>query len=113
MHVNSFASLMSLEQGIKESLRDYLNRFTKEALKVPNLDDKVAMIAIQHGTRNKHFMMSLAKCAHESMLQLQDRVGKYIKLAEAMKKQHVQYEGEKNSKKRKGDQEYDVKDKYP
>ncbi|KAL8154806.1 hypothetical protein AgCh_000241 [Apium graveolens] len=26
--------------GTKESLRDYLNRFTKEALKVPDLDDK-------------------------------------------------------------------------
>ncbi|KAL8135334.1 hypothetical protein AgCh_010119 [Apium graveolens] len=47
--------------GAKESLRDYLNRFTKEAVKVPDLDDKVAMIALQQGTRDEFFKMSLAK----------------------------------------------------
>ena len=46
-HEKSSASLMNLEQGKNESLRDYLNRFTKEALKVPDLDEKVAMIALQ------------------------------------------------------------------
>ena len=38
---------MSIVQGAKETLRDYLNRFIKEALKVPDLDDKIAMIALQ------------------------------------------------------------------
>ncbi|MDN8779915.1 hypothetical protein Q0M83_14590, partial [Staphylococcus aureus] len=57
--------------------------------------------------------MSLAKRAPESMLQLQERAGKYIKAEEAMKKQPVQSEGDKNNKKRKGNQEYEVKDKYP
>ena len=61
MHEKSSASLMSIVQGAKEFLRDYLNRFTKEALKVPDLDDKVAMIALQQGTRDEFFKMSLAK----------------------------------------------------
>ena len=52
---------MCIVQGTKESLRDYLNCFTKEALKVPDLDDKVAMIALQQGTRDEFFKMSLAK----------------------------------------------------
>lgn len=47
VYEKSFASLMSIEQGAKKSLRDYLNRFTKEALKVSDLVDKVAMIAFQ------------------------------------------------------------------
>ncbi|XP_074377074.1 uncharacterized protein LOC141718596 [Apium graveolens] len=43
VHEKSSASLMGIVQGAKESLREYSNRFTKEALKVPDLDDKVAM----------------------------------------------------------------------
>ncbi|KAL8098989.1 hypothetical protein AgCh_031627 [Apium graveolens] len=70
VHEKSSASLMSIVQGAKESMRDYLNRFTKEALKVPDLDDKVAMIALQQGTRDEFFKMSLAKRPPESMLQL-------------------------------------------
>ncbi|KAL8105090.1 hypothetical protein AgCh_029036 [Apium graveolens] len=98
--------------GAKESLRDYLNRFTKEALKVPDLDDKVAMIALQQGTRDEFFKMSLAKRPPESMLQLQERAGKYIKVEESMRKTVVSNEPT-GGKKRKTDLEYIAKDKYP
>ncbi|XP_074336497.1 uncharacterized protein LOC141673649 [Apium graveolens] len=110
VHEKSSASLIGIVQGAKESLREYLNRFTKEALKVPNLDDKVAMIALQQGTRDGLFKMSLAKHPPESMMQLQDRAGKYIKVEESMKKTAVNNEPIGN-KKRKTDQEYDAKDK--
>ncbi|XP_074336884.1 uncharacterized protein LOC141674057 [Apium graveolens] len=112
VHEKSLASLMGLVQGEKESLRDYLNRFTKKALKVPDLDDKVAMIALQQGTRDEFFKMSLAKRPSESMLRLQDRVEKYIKVDESMKKTVVNNEPAGN-KKRKMDREYEAKDKYP
>ncbi|XP_074348960.1 uncharacterized protein LOC141687788 [Apium graveolens] len=56
--------------------------------------------------------MSLAKCPPKSMLQLQNRAGKYIKVEESMKKTAVSNEPAGN-KKRKTDQEYDSKDKYP
>ncbi|KAL8136230.1 hypothetical protein AgCh_010723 [Apium graveolens] len=78
----SLAFLMGLVQGAKKSLRDYLNRFMKKALKVPILDEKVAIIALQKGTRDEFFKMSLTKRPPESMLQLQDRAGKYIKVEE-------------------------------
>lgn len=84
VHEKSSTSLMSLEQRVKESIRDYLNLFTKDALKVPNLDDKVTMIALQQRTTNINFKMSLEKCVPECMLQLQDRAEKYIKIDEAM-----------------------------
>ncbi|XP_074346372.1 uncharacterized protein LOC141685150 [Apium graveolens] len=112
VHEKSSASLMGIVQGAKRSLREYLNRFTKEDLKVPDLDDKVAMIALQQGTRDEFFKMSLAKRPPESMLQLQVRAGKYIKVEESMKKIVVSNEPNGN-KKRKTDQEYDVMDKYP
>ncbi|KAL8154881.1 hypothetical protein AgCh_000290 [Apium graveolens] len=83
VHEKSSASLMSIVQGTKESLRDYLNRFTKEALKVPDLDDK-----------------------------LQEKAGKYIKVEESMRKTVVSNEPAVG-KKRKTDLEYIAKDKYP
>ena len=101
---------MSIVQGAKESLRDYLNRFTKEALKVPDLDDKVAMIALQQGTRDEFFKMSLAKRPPENMLRLQERAGKYIKVEESMRKTVVSNEPT-GGKKRKTDLEYIAKDK--
>ncbi|XP_074326888.1 uncharacterized protein LOC141664832 [Apium graveolens] len=112
VHEKSSASLMSIVQGVKESLRDYLNRFTKEALKVPNLDDKVAMIALQQGTKDEFFKTSLAKRPPENMLQLQSRARKYIQVEESMKKTMVNNEPT-GGKKRKTNQEYSAKDKYP
>ncbi|KAL8117725.1 hypothetical protein AgCh_015558 [Apium graveolens] len=57
VHEKSSTSLMSIVHGAKESLRDYLNRFTKEVLKVPGHDVKLAMIALQQGTRDEFFKM--------------------------------------------------------
>ncbi|XP_074360201.1 uncharacterized protein LOC141700304 [Apium graveolens] len=112
VHEKSSASLMGIIQGVKESLREYPIRFIKKDLKVPDLDDKVAMTALQQGTRDEFFKMSLAKFPPESMLQLQDRAAKYIKMEESMKKTAVNNEPTTN-KKRKTDQKYDTKDKYP
>ncbi|KAK1397108.1 hypothetical protein POM88_006971 [Heracleum sosnowskyi] len=61
VHEKSSASLMNLTQGKNETLRDYLKRFTKETLNIPDLDNKVAMIALQQGTTDVFFKMSLAK----------------------------------------------------
>ncbi|XP_074377946.1 uncharacterized protein LOC141719464 [Apium graveolens] len=80
VHEKCSASLMGIVQGTKESLRDYLNPFTKEALKVLDLDDK-----------------------------LQDRARKYIKVEESMKKRIVNNEPA-GRKKRKTDQEYSAKE---
>lgn len=61
---------MNLEQGKNESLRDYLNQFTKEARKVPDLDEEVCMIVLPQWTMNNYFKMSLKKHARENMLML-------------------------------------------
>ena len=73
VHEKSSTSFMSLQQGKNESLRDYINRFTGEALKVPDLEDKVDIIALLQKTTDDHFKRSLAKHPPESMLKLQDR----------------------------------------
>ena len=77
---------MNLHKGRNESLQDYLNCFTKEALKVPDLDQKVAMITLQQGTTDDNFRRSLAKRAPDNMNDLQKRAGKYIMAEESLRK---------------------------
>ncbi|XP_063947567.1 uncharacterized protein LOC135152128 [Daucus carota subsp. sativus] len=111
-HVKSSASLMNLHQGKNESLREYMNRFTKEALKVPDLDQKVAMIALQQGTTDDNFRQSLAKRAPDNMNDLQERAGKYIKAEESLRKSQSNQGLNTNFKKRGNDVEYNAENKY-
>jgi hypothetical protein len=110
MHEKSSASLMHVVQGKNENLRDYLKRFTKETLNITDLDNKVAMVALQHGTSNAFFKMSLAKHPPENMTELQQRASKYIKAEDSIEGNGGNND---NSKKRRAEQEYDVRDKYP
>ena len=50
-----------------------MNRFTKEALKVSDLDQKVAMISFQQGTMDNNFRHSVAKRAPDNMNELHQR----------------------------------------
>ena len=63
-----------------------MNCFTKESLKVPDLDQNLAMIALQQGTMNDNFRRSLAKRALDNMNDLQERAEKYIKTEESLRK---------------------------
>ncbi|XP_063948020.1 uncharacterized protein LOC135152114 [Daucus carota subsp. sativus] len=103
---------MNLHQGKNESLREYMNRFTKEALKVPDLDQKVAMIALQQGTTDDNFRRSLAKRAPDNMNDLQERAGKYIKAEESLRKSQSNQGPNTNFKKRGNDAEYNAENKY-
>ena len=103
---------MNLHQGKNESLREYMNRFTKEALKVPDLDQKVAMIALQQGTTDDNFCRSLAKRAPDNMKDLLERAGKYIKAEESLRKSQNNQGPNTNSKKRGSDMEYNAENKY-
>ena len=77
---------MNVRQWKNETPREYMNRFTKEALQVQDLDPKVAMIALEQGTLYDDFRKSLAKKAPENMNDLQERAGKYIKAEESVRK---------------------------
>ncbi|XP_074342172.1 uncharacterized protein LOC141679617 [Apium graveolens] len=110
-HEKISASLMSIVQGAKKSLMGYLNHFIKKVMKVPDLDDKVAKIALQQGIKDEFFKISLAKRPPENVLQLQSRAGKYIQVEESMKKTMVNNESA-SGKKQKTDQEYSATYKY-
>lgn len=76
-----------------------MNQFTKKVMKVQDLDEKVVMLVLHQGTLNDYFKMSLIKHSPENMLK--ERVGKYIKTEENMKKVVNPVGGTQNSKKRK------------
>jgi Retrotransposon gag protein len=80
IHEKSSASLMNVVQGKNESLRDYIKRFTDETLGITDLENKIAMVALQSGTTNLYFKMSLAKHPPEDMAELQLRARKYNKI---------------------------------
>ena len=77
---------MNLLQRRNKSLWDYINRFTKEELKVPNLDEKEAMIALQQETIDIFIKRSLAKKAPKDINALQEQAEKYIKVKEILRK---------------------------
>ena len=89
-----------------------MNRFTKKALKVPDLDHKVAMISLQQGTTDDNLRRSLAKRAPDNMNELQERAEKYIKAEESMRKSQNNQGPTSDFKKRGNDIEYDADNKY-
>jgi hypothetical protein len=101
IHEKSSASLMNVVQGKNESLRDYIKRFTDETLGITDLENKIAMVALQNGTTNLYFKMSLAKHPPEDMAELQQRAGKYIKAEDSMRKDTVITGGWNNDYSRK------------
>lgn len=110
-HEKSSTPLINLLQERNESLRNYMNRFTKEALKVPDCDEKVVMITLQQGTTNTFFKRSLAKKAPEDINVLQERAGKYIKAEEILRGETQG--GDNNKNKRRSDKKYNARSKYP
>ena len=78
---------MNLLHERNKSLWDYINWNTNEALKLPDLDVKVAMIALQKGMTDMFFKRLLAKQATEDMNVFQERAEKYIKAEESLRKE--------------------------
>ena len=59
--------LLTIRQGEKETLRSYVQRFTRETLEVDEADDKVQLTTFKVGLRSKEFVASLAKNPPKTM----------------------------------------------
>ncbi|XP_010242582.1 PREDICTED: uncharacterized protein LOC104586896 [Nelumbo nucifera] len=76
-------SIASLEQMETQfHARDYLARFKKEALQVRNLNQSVAVIAIQHGLHPSPFNFSISKNPLQTLVVLMSHVQKCINVEE-------------------------------
>ncbi|KAG8380729.1 hypothetical protein BUALT_Bualt06G0046200 [Buddleja alternifolia] len=93
--------LMGVCQNNNESLRDFIQRFNKEALEVQDLDKSVALAALMNGVRkSSRFAFSLAKKPPLDLADLFNRAEKNIN-AEEMSKAGIEAERESSDKKRK------------
>ncbi|XP_077242400.1 uncharacterized protein LOC143882903 [Tasmannia lanceolata] len=78
------ASLMTVKQKKGETLKEFIARFNREALQIPNLDPSAAMNALLCGVRSVDFRMSIVKKAPTSLADLITRVEKYITADETL-----------------------------
>ncbi|XP_030945839.1 uncharacterized protein LOC115970332 [Quercus lobata] len=53
--------LLTIRQGKRETLRSYVERFTRETLEVEEADDKVQLTTFKAGLRSKELVASLTK----------------------------------------------------
>lgn len=69
-HKRSLSSLLTKKQGENESLRSFIIRFNREALKVVEVDDKLLLMAFHNGVNSNLFIHKLYEKKPQSMAEL-------------------------------------------
>ena len=62
--------LLTIRQGVKESLRSYMKRFTREVLEVDEANDKVQLTTFKTSLKSREFVVALAKSPPKSMAEM-------------------------------------------
>ncbi|XP_022874084.1 uncharacterized protein LOC111392903 [Olea europaea var. sylvestris] len=83
------ASLMQLRQGQNETLRDFMTRFDKERLQIPDLHITAAVSALTYAIKREAFKMSLSKTLLKTVTELLTRAKKYINMEETLNPRKV------------------------
>ncbi|XP_022895348.1 uncharacterized protein LOC111409539 [Olea europaea var. sylvestris] len=83
------ASLMQLRQGQNETLCEFMTRFNKERLQIPDLYITAAISALTYAIKCKAFKMSLSKTLSKTVTELLTRGEKYINMEETLNPRKV------------------------
>ncbi|XP_022858982.1 uncharacterized protein LOC111379774 [Olea europaea var. sylvestris] len=83
------ASLMQLREGQNETLRDFMTRFNKERLQIPDLRITAAVSALTYAIKCEAFKMSLSKTPPKTVTELLTRAEKYINMDETLNPRKV------------------------
>ncbi|XP_022883485.1 uncharacterized protein LOC111400301 [Olea europaea var. sylvestris] len=83
------ASLMQLRQGQNENLRDFMTRFNKERLQIPDLHIPAAVSALTYVIKCEAFKMSLSKTPPKTVTELLTRAEKYINMEKTLNPRKV------------------------
>lgn len=75
-------NLMSVGQREDESLKEYVKRFTSEAMLIPDLPESVAMAALMKGLKNTRFKFALVEDNVTSFTEALGRAEKHIRASE-------------------------------
>jgi len=69
-HKCSSSNLLTIEQGDNESLRSFITRFNREALRVDEIDDKLLLAAFHNGVNSDLFIHKLYEKGPQTMAEL-------------------------------------------
>ncbi|XP_022843439.1 uncharacterized protein LOC111366994 [Olea europaea var. sylvestris] len=83
------AFLMQLRQGQNETLRDFMTRFNKERLQIPDLHITAAVSALTYAIKCEAFKMSLSKTPPKTVTELLTRAETYINMEETLNPRKV------------------------
>ncbi|XP_071902705.1 uncharacterized protein [Coffea arabica] len=97
----STAHLMTIQQKVEESLREYMVRFNNESLQVRDRDDKVVMAAFINGLRKQKLYTELVERPPKSVREMLDRAHEKANAEEANRLKSAQ-EKLRDDKRRKG-----------
>nr|XP_023907630.1 uncharacterized protein LOC112019334 [Quercus suber] len=76
--------LLTVRQGEKETLRSYIQRFTRETLEVDEADDMVQLTTFKAGLRSRDLVSSLSKNPPKTMAEMLLKAQKYMKAEDAL-----------------------------
>ncbi|XP_023872937.1 uncharacterized protein LOC111985515 [Quercus suber] len=76
--------LLIIRQGLKETLRSYVKRFTRETLEVDEVDDKVQLTTFKTGFKSRDLVASLAKNPPKMMAEMFLKAQKYMNAEDAL-----------------------------
>ena len=62
--------LLTIRQGVKESLRSYMKHFTREVLEVDEADDKVQLTTFKTSLKSTEFVVALAESPTKLMAEM-------------------------------------------
>ena len=96
--------LLSLKQGVKESLRNFVDRFRDATLEVRDLQPGVAVAAMLQGTKSEDLQKSLSLDPPPTLSDLFIRANKYISQKEVMKT--ISLQENKEGKKREREKDF-------
>ncbi|XP_015933205.1 uncharacterized protein LOC107459494 [Arachis duranensis] len=73
-------SLLGVKQEIRETLRDYMERFNKALLEIQNLPIEAVIMGLVNGLKEMSFSLSISKRHPDSLYEVQKWAKKYINM---------------------------------
>ncbi|XP_057734670.1 uncharacterized protein LOC130950146 [Arachis stenosperma] len=74
--------LTTIKQGAQESLKDYITRFTKVAMRIPDLHPEVHLHAIKSGLRPGKFQETIAVTKPKTLAEFREKAKGQIDVEE-------------------------------
>ncbi|XP_025635491.1 uncharacterized protein [Arachis hypogaea] len=90
IYVHGSDYLSTIKQGQHESLKDYMTRFAKATVEIPDLDPKVHLHALKSGLRPGKFQETIAVTKPKTLEEFRERAAGQMEIEELRKARRVE-----------------------